>query len=53
MDIEAFKNSGGDINENIYPMIMSELEVQDIDNETDWRIAEIKYRIINEKNGKK
>ena len=50
MDIEAFKNSGGDINENIYPMIMSELEVQDIDNETDWRIAEIKYRIINEKN---
>ena len=26
------------------PMIMSELEVQDIDNPDDWEIAELKYR---------
>lgn len=26
------------------PMIMPEMEVQDIDNEEDWKIAEIKYR---------
>ncbi len=26
---------------------VSELEVQDIDNETDWRLAEIKYKLIN------
>lgn len=26
------------------PMIMSELEVQDIDNQDDWEIAELKYR---------
>lgn len=36
--------------ENIMPIIVSELEVQDIDNETDWELAEIKYKIICEKN---
>lgn len=29
---------------NMIPMIMSELEVQDIDNPDDWEIAELKYR---------
>ncbi|MCM1057004.1 MAG: pseudaminic acid cytidylyltransferase [Firmicutes bacterium] len=29
---------------NILPFVVSELEVQDIDNEADWEIAEIKYR---------
>ena len=28
------------------PLIVSELEVQDIDNETDWKLAEIKYRMM-------
>jgi N-acylneuraminate cytidylyltransferase len=28
------------------PIIMSELEVQDIDNEEDWRIAELKYKTL-------
>lgn len=28
------------------PMILPENEVQDIDNESDWKIAEIKYRLI-------
>lgn len=27
-------------------MIMSDLEVQDIDNLEDWEIAEMKYRVI-------
>lgn len=31
------------------PMIMSELEVQDIDNPDDWEIAELKYRKMTEK----
>lgn len=31
---------------NILPMVISELEVQDIDNETDWKIAEMKYRLM-------
>lgn len=28
------------------PLILSELEVQDIDNETDWKLAEIKYTML-------
>lgn len=31
---------------NILPYIVSELEVQDIDNQTDWEIAEMKYRLM-------
>lgn len=31
------------------PFIVSELEVQDIDNEEDWKLAEIKYRIMMER----
>ena len=32
---------------NILPMELSELEVQDIDNEVDWKLAELKYNLIN------
>ncbi|MCM1111684.1 MAG: pseudaminic acid cytidylyltransferase [Muribaculum sp.] len=32
---------------NILPLVVSELEVQDIDNQTDWEIAEMKYRLMN------
>lgn len=34
---------------NILPYVVSEMEVQDIDNQTDWEIAEIKYRLMMEK----
>lgn len=34
---------------NILPYVINELEVQDIDNETDWEIAQIKYRLMQEK----
>lgn len=30
-----------------YPVILDELEVQDIDNETDWKLAELKYCLLN------
>lgn len=33
---------------NILPMVISEMEVQDIDNQTDWEIAEMKYRLMRE-----
>lgn len=41
---EAFKKNKKLMLGNILPMVVSELEVQDIDNLTDWEIAEIKYR---------
>lgn len=34
---------------NILPMEISELEVQDIDNQTDWELAEMKWEILNKK----
>ncbi len=33
-------------NAKTVPIIVSELEVQDIDNETDWKLAEIKYKMM-------
>ncbi len=30
------------------PYIMGDIEVQDIDTETDWQMAELKYRMINQ-----
>ncbi|MBR1391529.1 MAG: pseudaminic acid cytidylyltransferase [Lachnospiraceae bacterium] len=46
MDIKKFMERDGIYNENIYPLILSELEVQDIDTEDDWKMAEIKYKML-------
>lgn len=35
----------------IVPIIISQLEMQDIDNESDWKLAELKYRLLVEKDG--
>ena len=35
---------------NILPFVVDEMEVQDIDNESDWKIAEIKYQAMQKKN---
>lgn len=43
---EAFKKNKKLMVGNILPLVISELEVQDIDNETDWKIAEMKYRLM-------
>lgn len=29
-----------------YPLILNELQVQDIDNEVDWQLAELKYKLL-------
>lgn len=34
------------------PLIVSELEVQDIDNEEDWKLAEMKYQMMMVEDGK-
>lgn len=43
---EAFKRNRKLMIGNILPMVISEMEVQDIDNQTDWEIAEMKYRLM-------
>ena len=49
---QAFKNGDGQIIEKTFPFVIDETEVQDIDNETDWEMAELKYRLMKEKSTK-
>lgn len=48
---KPFQRTGKIMVGNILPLIVSELEVQDIDNMTDWKIAEMKYRLMKEAGG--
>lgn len=42
---EAFRKNRKLMVGNIIPMEISEMEVQDIDNQVDWELAELKYRL--------
>ncbi len=44
---EAFRRTKKVMTGNILPLVVSELEVQDIDSLTDWQIAEMKYRLMH------
>lgn len=44
--IGKFREKNGQVSEGIVPVILDDLEVQDIDNETDWKLAEMKYQLI-------
>lgn len=46
LHVERFMKTGELITQNTGSVIISELEMQDIDHETDWRLAELKYRMI-------
>lgn len=48
-DVKKYIACDGMCTENV-PFIVSELEVQDIDNEEDWKLAEMKYQLMLEKN---
>lgn len=45
-DAEKFVMNDGIMDGFSAPLILNELYVQDIDNETDWKIAEMKYEIL-------
>lgn len=46
LDTEKFLHNKKLISDNTFPLLMSDLEVQDIDNIEDWKIAEIKYKMF-------
>lgn len=46
--IDEYRRQKGIIMEGIIPIVVSELQVQDIDNEIDWKLAEIKYKLMME-----
>ncbi len=48
LNVKHFEESKKLVTQNTGAIMMSELETQDIDNETDWKIAELKYRLIHE-----
>lgn len=48
LNVEAFKQQKLLCMKKTYPVILDELEVQDIDNETDWKLAELKYRLLHD-----
>lgn len=47
-DVARFLETGKLVTDNTGGIIVPELEVQDIDNEADWKLAEMKYRLLLE-----
>lgn len=48
-NVERYMACRGDLPNGYVPIIVPETEVQDIDNPTDWKLAEIKYKMMMEK----
>lgn len=46
--VDAFKKNKNLLLGNILPLVLDEMEVQDIDTEEDWKLAEVKYQILNQ-----
>ena len=46
LKVKAFQDDKNLINQSSYGICLNKLEVQDIDDENDWKIAEIKYEIL-------
>lgn len=51
ISVQAFQKSGLLIGERTIPIVVDEAQVQDIDTLTDWRIAEMKYKLLLEEKG--
>ena len=45
-DVKKFEETGKMLGDAIKPIVISEMEAQDIDNEDDWKIAELKYKML-------
>jgi N-acylneuraminate cytidylyltransferase len=50
LNIQSFLNAKKLFTQNTGSIILDELKVQDIDNETDWKLAELKYNLLQLKN---
>lgn len=48
---ESFERQQTLVMEKTVPLILSEMEIQDIDTEEDWRLAEVKFRLLREWQG--
>lgn len=50
-DVVSFLNTGELVCSAMAAYVVSEMEAQDIDNESDWKIAEIKYGFMRRNHG--
>lgn len=48
LDVNTFLNKKQLFTDNSGPYIIDEMLMQDIDNETDWKIAELKYKVLHD-----
>ena len=48
--VERFRDSKKLVTKNTGAIVIDELEMQDIDNEVDWKLAELKYQLMQEVN---
>ena len=48
IDVEKFKAVKKLVTKNTGAIVIDELEMQDIDNEVDWKLAELKYQLLKE-----
>lgn len=48
LNVESFLAQDVLVMKKTVPLILSEMEIQDIDTEEDWRIAELKYRLLHD-----
>lgn len=48
-EISSYLEKEGQITEGVVPIFVDEMEMQDIDNESDWKLAELKYQIMCQK----
>ena len=46
--VNSLINNRGIMNQNTGFLELTELEVQDTDNEVDWQLAELKYKLLNQ-----
>jgi N-acylneuraminate cytidylyltransferase len=46
-NVEKLIKLKGIIEDDFMPIVINEMQAQDIDTEEDWKIAEIKYKYIN------
>ena len=46
-NVKKFQEVNGLVYDNIVPYLVDEMSSQDIDTEKDWKIAELKYRLLN------
>ena len=47
LNVESFHEQDVLVMQKTVPLVLPEMEIQDIDTEEDWKIAEVKYRLVH------